>query len=497
MSLEKGEKPKSISINSGDVDAKAKLMGLAMVTFAAFGGFLYGYDASYISGTKEIKNWLHTFGERDANGEYSLSTSNNSLVTSTLPVGTFAGALLAYPVGDILGRRWGIISSCAIFCVGVALQTASTTVPIFAVGRVFAGLGIGLTSCLVPMYQSECAPKWIRGAVVSCYQWAINIGLLVAAIVVQLTKDINNSGSYRIPLGLEFIWAFILSLGLFLLPESPKYLIFKGCEQEAKVSIGRLLSVPTDSHLVQEELDEVNESLKAERDLARSSYIDCFRSGPGKYRLRTLTGMSLQALQQLSGINFIIYFGTSFFKRSGINNAFLIAIIINLVIVVMALPGVWLVDKTGRRSLLLVGSAVMTLCEFIIAIIGVKVDSSEVTGQRTLVAFVCIYIGAFAATWGPIVWVVTSEIYPLAIRAKAMSISTASNWAWNFIIAYSTPYLVDSGPGKAGLNSKVFFIWGAFCASGFLFTFLFVPETKGLSLEQVDQLYKSDKKTKP
>ncbi|CAH7684484.1 high-affinity glucose transporter RGT2 [Phakopsora pachyrhizi] len=479
MSIKRANAPASITNYDAPMDSHAKLVAIAMALFAAFGGFLYGYDTGYISGTKEMGYWLRLFGEQQSDGSYGLSTASDALVTSILSVGTFTGALLAYPFGDFLGRRWGVIASCAIFSIGVALQTASTTVPVFSVGRVFAGLGVGLISCLVPMYQSECAPKWIRGAIVSCYQWAITIGLLVAAIVVQLTKDIDNPNSYRIPIGIQFVWAFILSMGLYFLPESPKYLILKGREQEAKVSLGRLLSLPPHSDFVQKEFEEVNESLQTERIHASSSYMDCFRSGPGKYRLRTLTGMSIQALQQLSGINFIFYFGTSFFRNSGINNAFLTTIITNVVNVLMTIPGIWLVDKAGRRSLLLIGAAVMCICEFIVAIVGVKVDTSNIVGQRVLIAFVCIYIGAFAATWGPIAWVVTSEIYPLSIRAKAM----------NFAIGYSTPYLVDTGAGKAGLQSKVFFIWGAFCALCFLFTFFFIPETKGLSLEQVDQLY--------
>jgi len=468
---------------------KAKLVGIAMALFAAFGGFLYGYDTGYISGTKEMPYWARLFGEPTSDGKYALSTANDSLVTSILSAGTFTGALLAYPFGDRLGRRWGVIIACAIFCLGVALQTASTTIPVFAVGRVFAGLGVGMTSCLVPMYQSECAPKWIRGAVVACYQWAITIGLLVAAIVVNATQNIDNASSYRIPIGIQFAWAFILSVGLFILPESPKWLILKGKEEEAKNSLSRLLSIPPTSPQVLCEYEEVCENLRAERAMGTSTYADCFKSGPGKYRLRTLTGMGIQALQQLTGINFIFYYGTTFFKNSGISNPFTITIITNVVNVVMTIPGIWLVDKAGRRSLLLTGAAVMCVCEFIVAIIGLKIDSANVAGQRALISLVCIYIGAFAATWGPIAWVVTSEIYPLAIRAKSMSMSTASNWAVNFAIGYSTPYLVDVGPGKAGLRSNVFFIWGACCALCFLFTFFCIPETKGLSLEQVDQLY--------
>ncbi|CAH7672821.1 and other transporter-domain-containing protein [Phakopsora pachyrhizi] len=414
MSIKRANAPASITNYDAPMDSHAKLVAIAMALFAAFGGVTSLGPKKWATGS----GFSESSKAMGATGK--LSTASDALVTSILSVGTFTGALLAYPFGD--------------FC--VALQTASTTVPVFSVGRVFAGLGVGLISCLVPMYQSECAPKWIRGAIVSCYQWAITIGLLVAAIVVQLTKDIDNPNSYRIPIGIQFVWAFILSMGLYFLPESPKYLILKGREQEAKVSLGRLLSLPPHSDFVQKEFEEVNESLQTERIHASSSYMDCFRSGPGKYRLRTLTGMSIQALQQLSG----------FFRNSGINNAFLTTIITNVVNVLMTIPGIWLVDKAGRRSLLLIGA-------------------------------------------GPIAWVVTSEIYPLSIRAKAMSMSTASNWAWNFAIGYSTPYLVDTGAGKAGLQSKVFFIWGAFCALCFLFTFFFIPETKGLSLEQVDQLY--------
>ncbi|KAH9815798.1 general substrate transporter [Melampsora americana] len=470
---------------------KAKLVGISMALFAAFGGYLYGYDTGYISGTKEMPYWLETFGEKNAKGEYILSTANDSLVTSILSAGTFIGALLAYPFGDILGRRWGVIASCAIFCIGVALQTASTTIPVFAVGRVFAGLGVGLTSCLVPMYQSECAPKWIRGAVVAAYQWAITIGLLIAAVVVNATKDRPDPSCYRIPIALQFIWAFILALGLYCLPESPKFLILKGREEEAKASLSRLLSLPADSEQVIREYDEVADSLEIERTRGSGSYADCFRSGKGRYRLRTLSGMAVQALQQLTGINFIIYYGTSFFKNSNIKNPFTITVIINVVNVVMTVPGIWAVDRVGRRSCLLFGAALMAICQFIVPILGITLPTSNLDAQRALIALVCIYIGGFASTWGPIAWVVTSEIYPLAIRAKAMSLSTASNWALNFAIGYMTPYLVDVGPGKAGLKSNVFWIWGAFCGICFVFTFFFIPETKGLSLEQVDDLYQN------
>ncbi|KAG0152409.1 hypothetical protein CROQUDRAFT_649802 [Cronartium quercuum f. sp. fusiforme G11] len=457
---------------------RAKLVGIAMAVFAAFGGCLYGYDTGYIAGIKEMSFWLETFGEQADSG-FVLSTANNSLVTSILSVGTFFGALLASPIGDIFGRRWGVIASCLILCVGVTLQVTSTTIPIFAVGRVFSGLGVGLTSCLVPMYQSECAPKWIRGAIVACYQLAITIGLLIAAVMVNLTKDRPDAGSYRIPITLQAFWASILAIGLFCLPESPKYLILKGREKEARASLGRLLSLSSDSQQVSREYDDVADSLAVERTLGAGSYADCFKSGPGRYRLRTLTGCAIQALQQASG----------FFKNSGVSDPFLTTVIINVVNVVCTFPGIWAVDKIGRRKLLLLGAAVMFICEFVVALLGLLLPATDMVGQRALIAFVCIFIGGFASTWGPLAWVVTSEIYPLVIRAKAMSLSTASSWVVNFAFGFSTPYLVDVGPGKAGLKSNVFWIWGGCCTLCFVFTFFFIPETKGLSLEQVDELY--------
>jgi len=157
----------------------------------------------------------------------------------------------------------------------------------------------------------------------------------------------------------------------------------------------------------------------------------------------------------------------------------------------MTVPGIFLVDRMGRRSLLLIGAAGMAVCQLIVAIVGYTTMTTDLAGQKVLVAFVCIYIGFFAATWGPLAWVVTSEIYPTAIRAKAMSMSTASNWLLNFAIGYATPYLVNSGPGDAGLHTNVFFVWGGFCVLCFFFTFFCIAETRGLSLEQVDLLYRN------
>lgn len=281
--------------------APAILVGV----FAAFGGLLYGYDTGNISGIIAMPYWLQTFGELQPDGTYILPSNNKSLVVSILSAGTFCGALLGYPFGDILGRRWGIISACLVFSIGVALQTASTTLPLFIVGRVIAGLGVGLVSCLVPLYQSECAPKWIRGAVVSCYQWFITIGLLVSAIADNGTKDIQSYACYRIPIALQFIWAAILASGMLFLPESPRYLIKKNRHEQAYKSLSRLNSTTIDDPQIDIDIKEIIANLELEMKFARTSYLDCFRSGEGRNLRRTLVGVFLQAWQQLTGINFI------------------------------------------------------------------------------------------------------------------------------------------------------------------------------------------------
>jgi len=258
------------------------------------------------------------------------------------------------------------------------------------------------------------------------------------------------------------------------------------------MSLARLTSGNPGDAYVQEEINDIRANLIAEKELGESGYIDCFRPGePNKILFRVLSGMGLQAWQQLTGINFIFYFGTIFFENSGISNPFLISIATNVVNVFMTLPGMYGVERFGRRRLLLVGAIGITVCEFIVAIAGVSLPTTNLAGQKVLIAFVCIYIAFFAATWGPIAWVITGEIFPLNVRAKAMSLAVSSNWLLNFAIGFATPYLVNVGKGDAGLGVKVFFIWGSTCFCCILFTYFFIPETKGLSLEQIDLLYQT------
>jgi sugar porter (SP) family MFS transporter len=353
--------------------------------------------------------------------------------------------------------------------------------------RLFAGLGVGIISVLVPLYQSEMAPKWIRGTLVCAYQLAITTGLLLAATVNYFTETINSSKAFRIPLAMQFIWAGILLVGLILLPETPRYLIKRGRHAAAASSLSRLRRLDITHPALIEELAEIEANHEYELSLGPSTYRDVLTGTPHLGR-RTLTGCGLQMLQQLSGCNFIFYYGTTFFARVNIPSPFVVQLITNAVNVVSTFPGMVLVESLGRRRLLMIGAGGMAVCQFIVAAVGSNVTEST-AGDKVVIVFLCCYLFFFASSWGPVAWVVTSEIYPLKVRAKSMSISTASNWLLNFAIAYGTPYLVNNGPGGPNLQAKVFYIWGVFCALAIVFVWCMVYETSKISLEQIDEMY--------
>ncbi|KAG0651721.1 putative glucose transporter rco-3 [Hyphodiscus hymeniophilus] len=471
--------------NVAGSSAPAIMVGL----FVACGGLLFGYDTGTISGILAMNAFRKQFSTYylDANGHPNVSPAQQSQIVSILSAGTFFGALLAAPLGDRLGRRLSLIISVGIFSFGVLLQTCAMNIPLLIAGRFFAGLGVGTISVLVPLYQSEMAPKWIRGTLVCAYQFAITCGLLLAAIVNITTQHLEHPNAFRIPLSLQFIWAGVLMLGLILLPETPRYLIKRGLHASAASALSRLRRLDITHPALIEELAEIEANHEYELSLGPSTYRDVFLGSPHLGR-RLLTGCGLQMLQQLSGCNFIFYYGTVFFQNIGIKSPFTVQLITNVVNVASTVPGMFLVETLGRRRLLMIGASGMAISQFVVAAVGTAAPDVQ-AANVVLIVFVCCFIFFFAASWGPVVWVVTSEIYPLKVRAKSMSISTASNWLLNFAIAYGTPYLVASGTGYANLEAKVFFVWAFFCVLSIIFVWSMVFETSKISLEQIDELY--------
>lgn len=314
-------------------------------------------------------------------------------------------------------------------------------------------------------------------------------------------------------MALQLLWALILGVGLVFLPESPRYFVKKGKLDRAASVLEKLRDQPAGSALVQEELAEIVANHEYEMSVIPqsgyfSSWANCFKGGllnPSSNLRRTILGTSLQMMQQWTGINFIFYFGTTFFTQLGtIKNPFLISLITTLVNVCSTPISFYIIEKVGRRSIMIWGALGMLVCEFIVAIIGVT-DGSNHAAVSAMIAFICIYIFFFATTWGPGAWVVIGEIFPLPIRSRGVALSTASNWLWNCvcppspllqflslnntqIITIITPYITSTAGGGVDLGPKIFFLWGSLCTICFVYAYFLIPETKGLTLEQVDRM---------
>ncbi|PWY83410.1 putative MFS monosaccharide transporter [Aspergillus heteromorphus CBS 117.55] len=480
------------------VEAPVTIKTYLMCAFAAFGGIFFGFDSGYISGVLGMRYFIETFEGLDYNttptDDFVVPSWKKSLITSILSAGTFFGALIAGDLADWIGRRITIILGCAIFIIGVVLQVASSSVGLLVAGRLIAGFGVGFVSAIIILYMSEIAPRKVRGAIVSGYQFCITIGLMLASCVDYATENRLDSGSYRIPIGIQIAWALILGGGLLFLPESPRFYVKKGRLDKAAEVLARVRDQPLDSDYIRDELAEIVANHEYEVQAMPgggyfNSWINCFRGSlfnSNSNLRRTILGTSLQMMQQWTGVNFVFYFGTTFFQSLGtISNPFLISMITTIVNVCSTPVSFYTIERFGRRTLLLWGALGMVVCQFIVAIVGTT-DGSNKSAVSAEISFICIYIFFFASTWGPGAWVVIGEIFPLPIRSRGVALSTASNWLWNCIIAVITPYMVDKDKGD--LKAKVFFIWGSLCACAYVYTYFLIPETKGLTLEQVDKM---------
>jgi MFS family permease len=263
----------------------------------------------------------------------------------------------------------------------------------------------------------------IHTNLLSGYQFCITIGILIAGLVVYATQNRLDTGSYRIPIGVQFLWALILGTGLIFLPESPRYFVRKGELEKAAKALAQVRSQPIDSTYVSDELAEIVANNEYETALVPATgyiggWLACFKGSirdPASNLRRTILGTGLQAMQQLTGINFIFYFGTSFFQTlSTIKNPFLTEVITNIVNVVATPIAFWIIERFGRRKILIIGAGLMVVFQYLVAIIGVAAPNAQVVGANkpavsAELAFICLNVAVFAATWGPSAWVVVGE----------------------------------------------------------------------------------------
>jgi SP family sugar:H+ symporter-like MFS transporter len=403
------------------------------------GGFLFGYDIGVISGCLIMQPFERVFGgEYDpATMEYTLSSGVSSLITATLSIGTFVGALAQAPVSDYLGRKPSMLVWAFFFTVGAVVQTSAGTFAntshnlsqIYA-GRFFAGLGVGALSGLSPLYLAETAPKAIRGAMVSCYQLLIIFGIFLSYAISYGSDSIKtSSASWRIPVGLQMAWGLLLIVIMIMLPESPRWLLQRNREVEARQVMAGMRGIDlvddgTGNGLrgdkyMESDLQEMVEGIREEAlAFANYNYVSayalCFSSKNQMWR-RTLTGMMLQLLQQLCGQNFYYYYGPTFFKASGsVLNPLLIQLIFGAVSLVCTLPALYSIEKVGRRKSLIIGAFAQATCAFIVAFVGhyginpagqAPVNASQKMSANVFIAFAVLHLAFYSALWGPTPWI--------------------------------------------------------------------------------------------
>ncbi|KIN01525.1 hypothetical protein OIDMADRAFT_54639 [Oidiodendron maius Zn] len=459
-----------------------------MGVFVSMGGFIFGYDTGQISGFLGMPEFLSRFGQKHSDGTFYFSNVRSGLIVALLSIGTLMGALIAGPVADRIGRKWSICGWCIMLHIGLIVQISATQGKWYqiVVGRWIAGLGVGALSLLVPMYQGESAPRQIRGALISTYQLFITLGIFVANCINFGTEKRTNTASWRIPMGISFLWVLILGVGIIFFPESPRYDFRHGRVENASKTMARLYGVPENHRVVVEELTEIR--VKHEEELLHQNqkWWEIFTAPRMAYRI-TL-GVVLQALQQLTGANYFFYYGTIIFKATGINNSYVTQMILGGVNFGTTFLGLYVVEHFGRRRSLIFGAGWMFVCFMIFASVGhFSLDrnnpQSTPHSGTAMIVFACLFILGFASTWGPIIWTICAELYPSRYRSKAMAMSTASNWLWNFLLGFFTPFIV----GDIDFRYGYIFAGCLFLAAATVY--FFVIEGQGRTLEEIDTMY--------
>ncbi|KAJ5981874.1 hypothetical protein N7499_009069 [Penicillium canescens] len=462
------------------------MRSLVMALFVSMGGLLFGYDTGQISGFQEMSNYLERYGQLGADGSYSFSATRSGLIVGLLSIGTMIGALVGAPVADKLGRKWSITFWCMVLNIGLIVQIASPDGHWYqmVVGRWVTGLGVGGCSLLVPMYQGESAPRHIRGAMISCYQLFVTLGIFLAYCINLGTHTMDGTGQWRITLGLTFLFALVLGGGMVFFPESPRYEFRHGKVESAQRTLAKLYGIPENHVRIMEEMDEIREQFEAESDDQKWHE---FITAPRMF-YRIALGMVLQSLQQLSGANYFFYYGTTIFEGAGISDSFITQVILGAVNFGTTFGGLYVVENFGRRKSLIFGAGWMFVMFMIFASIGhfvldVETPTNTPNAGKGMIVVACLFIAAYAMTWGPMVWAIVAELFPSKYRAKGMALATATNWLWNFLISFFTTFITKD------IDFAYGYVFAGCLFFATLIVYFFVIEGKGRTLEELDWMY--------
>lgn len=436
-----------------------------LASVAAIAGFLFGYDEGVIAVARPLLD-----------KDFPMTPLVGGFMTAAVPLGALVGASIAGRITDRFGRRRVLMTAGALFAIGALIAAGMTATWILVAARLVLGLAIGTAAVTAPLYIAEAAPLAIRGALVSTYQLAITFGIL-ASYLSGLA--ISGDGTWRAMFALGAVPGLLFLVGLAFLPESPRWLVLKGFIDRARASLQRLRGAGAP---IEKELDEIALTAKAEmgRKAGYSALLE------PTIRPALIVGMGLFFLQQLSGINAVIYYAPEIFKHAGFDSEktqTLATVGIGTVNFLTTFLAMYLIDRMGRRPLLVLGfvgtAATMLLIAF-------AVVNPAIVPDWVVILALMLYIASFAISIGPLPHVMMSEIFPLNLRGPGMSMASISNWGFNFVVVFAFPLMLAS----VGL-AVTFTIFAVICAGGVLFTFARVPETTGHSLEAIEAHLKS------
>ncbi|CCO37755.1 putative quinate permease AltName: Full=Quinate transporter [Rhizoctonia solani AG-1 IB] len=466
----------------------------ALALVAAWGGVLFGYDSAFIGGTLALPSFSHQFGlDKMSTSEKSFTSAN---IVSTYQGGCFFGAILGLFVAEKWGRRATLLGASALFCLGAGLMLGATnSLGIFYAGRIIGGFGVGAVSLATPLYIAEISPPSIRGRLVGFYETLLQIGGVVG---FWINYGVNlgvapTAKQWHIPVSLQLIPGGILLVAAVFLKETPRWLFKAGREEEAVKNLSWIRNLPHDHQYVRQEIQATRSQLDREMALVRDhGFIGQVRElGKPGIRNRLGVGMAIMMFQNLTGINAINYYSPTIFKSIGItgtNNGLFATGIYGIVKMVTTFVFLfWLIDLVGRRKPLIYGSIGGSFSMFyiaaFIAIAQPKEGDKATAAGRFAVACLYIFAISFCASWNGISWIVCAEIFPLGVRALCCAITTATQWLWQFVIARSTPYMV----ANIGYGTYLFF--GVCMVLMIPWVIFALPETKGVSLEDMDELF--------
>jgi len=431
---------------------------LLVAAVAALGGLLFGYDTGVISGAI-------LFITKD----FALDTRMQEFTISVVLIGCIVGAAGAGSLADRIGRRLTLFSAGIVFLAGALISAFAPEETTLLIGRFVVGIGIGFSSVVAPLYISEVSPAPVRGGLVSLYQFAITLGILGAYVV---DYALAHGGDWRWMLGLAVVPSLILVGGMIVMPESPRYLFKVGHDSRARDELQRIYG--SGSAPAAEE-SSIRESL-----LVKAGGFEVFANPAVRFAL--FIGIGLAVLQQVTGINTVIYYGPQIFQLAGVGSAqasILAQALVGTVNCLSTLIAIFFVDRIGRKPLLYAGLAGMFVA---LAALGFAFAQPHLSGSLSDIALasMMVYVGCFAFSLGPIVWLLISEIFPLPARGIGMSISTLSNWVGNFAVSQFFLTMLHSFGTPA-----TFWIYAALCLVTIVFVRTSVPETKQELLEKI------------